>query len=148
MRRAARGGVSRRNERGPRAIARATALMAVVISLTALAAACGGGATGLLEGTVTLGPIAPVEQPGGGPNSRPYAAVIDIRTRDGSHVATVESGANGRFSVQLAAGGYRLVPRPPEEQPLPFATPLDVTVTEGRTTSVEIAYDSGIRLPD
>ena len=127
---------------------RALAALAAVAVITAgLAAACGGASapTGLLEGTVTLGPITPVEQIGGGPNTRPYAATVDVETPDGDAVSTVESGDDGRFSVRLAAGSYRLVPRSPEDQPLPVAAPLDATVVAGKTTTVEIAYDSGIR---
>jgi len=47
--------------------------------------------------------------------------------------------------VRLAAGSYRLVPRSPEGRPFPHAAPLDATVVAGKTTTVEIAYDSGIR---
>ena len=127
---------------------RAAAALAAIAVLTAgPAAACGGasGPTGLLEGSVTLGPITPVEQVGGEPNSRPYAAVIDVVTPDGDVVETVKSGGDGAFSVRLPAGSYRLVPRPAEDSPLPFAAPLDATVVAGKTTTVEIAYDSGIR---
>ena len=125
----------------------ATALAALAVLTAGLAAACGGasGPTGLLEGKVTLGPITPVEQIGGEPNSRPYAATIDVAAPDGDVVETVESGSDGKFTVRLPAGGYRLVPRSPKDSPLPYATPLDTTVVAGRTTKVEIAYDSGIR---
>ena len=127
---------------------RAVAALAVIAAVTAgLAAACGGASapTGLLAGTVTLGPITPVEQIGGGPNTRPYAATVDVETPDGDVVKTLESGDDGAFSVRLAAGSYRLVPRSPDDQPLPLAAPLDATVVAGKTTTVEIAYDSGIR---
>lgn len=124
------------------------AMVAVVVA--GLSAACGGagGPTGLLEGSVTLGPIEPVEHTGGPPNSRPYAATIDIATLDGDVVATARSGDAGRFSARLPAGSYRLIPRLPEDQPLPYAAPVEVTVAAGETTTVEIPYDSGIRLPD
>ena len=127
---------------------RATALAAVIAVLTTgLAVACGGagGPTGLLEGRVTLGPITPVEQIGGGPNTRPYEATVDVATHEGDVVATVESGSDGTFSVRLAAGSYRLVPRSPQGRPMPYAAPLDATIAAGQTTTVEIAYDSGIR---
>lgn len=125
----------------------ATALAAIAVLTAGPATACGGasGPTGSLEGNVTLGPITPVEQAGGEPNSRPYAATIDVATLDGDVVATVKSGSDGAFSVRLPAGSYRLVPRPAEGSPLPYAEPLDATVVAGKTTTVEIAYDSGIR---
>lgn len=127
---------------------RAAAALAVIAVLTAgFAAACGAasGPTGLLEGKVTLGPITPVEQVGGPPNTRPYAAIIDVETPAGDVAKTLESGNDGTFSVRLAAGSYRLVPRSPEGRPLPYAAPLDTTVLTDKTTTVEIAYDSGIR---
>jgi hypothetical protein len=127
---------------------RAAALVAALaLSIAGLAAACGGtsGATGLLEGRVTLGPITPVEQVGDEPNTRPYAATVDVATPEGDVVATVESGSDGTFSVRLAAGSYRLVPRSPPGRPLPYAAPVDATIAAGQTTRVIIAFDSGIR---
>ena len=125
----------------------ATVLAAVAVFTASLATACGGasGPTGLLKGEVTLGPITPVEQMGGEPNTRPYAAIIDVATPDGDVVETVESGSDGAFSVRLPAGSYRLVPRSPQDSPLPYAPPLDTTIVAGKTTKVQIAYDSGIR---
>ena len=125
----------------------ATALAAIAVLTASLVTACGGasGPTGLLMGEVTLGPITPVEQMGGEPNTRPYAAIIDVATPDGDVVETVESGSDGAFSVRLPAGSYLLVPRSPKDSPLPYAAPLDATIVAGATTRVEIAYDSGIR---
>jgi hypothetical protein len=130
--------------RWPRA---AAALTAIAVLAAGLATACGGasGPTGSLEGRVTLAPITPVEQVGGEPDSRPYAAVIEVVSLDGDVVETVKSGSDGAFSVRLPAGSYRLVPRSPEDSSLPYAAPLDATVVAGKTTTVEIAYDSGIR---
>jgi len=125
----------------------ATVLAAIALLAAGLATGCGGasGPTGLLEGEVTLGPITPVEQMGGDPNTRPYAAIIDVATPDGDVVKTLDSGSDGAFSVRLPAGSYRLVPRSPQDSPLPYAAPLDTTIVAGETTEVEIAYDSGIR---
>jgi len=126
---------------------RATTLAVVTLVAAGMMAACGvaGGPTGLLQGTVTLGPISPVEQVGAPPNTRPYAATIDVETPGGDVVATVSSGEDGVFAVRLQAGSYRLVPRSPEGQPLPRATPLDAAVVADGTTRVTIAYDTGIR---
>ena len=124
-----------------------SAALALAALTVGFATACGGASrpTGLLEGSVTVGPVQPVEQIGGGSIAEPYAAVIDIETPDGDAVATVESGSDGRFSARLEEGAYRLVPRSPQGQPLPHAAPLDTFVTAGKTTAVEILYDSGIR---
>jgi hypothetical protein len=122
-------------------------LVAVTIVVAALLAAWGvpGGPTGILDGKVTVGPVSPVEQVGGPPNTRPYAATIDVEALGGEVVASVRSGNDGAFFVQLQAGSYRLVPRPPEGRPFPRAPWLKVTVLADRTTKVTVAYDSGIR---
>jgi len=122
-------------------------LVAVTIVAAALLAACGvaGGQTGILEGKVTLGPVSPVQQVGGPPGTRPYAATLDVETLGGDVVAVVKSGSDGAFSARLKAGSYRLVPRAPEGRPFPRAAPLSATVLADRTVKVTIAYDSGIR---
>lgn len=126
---------------------RATMLAVVTLVAAGVVTACGaaGGPTGLLQGKVTLGPISPVEQVGGPPNTRPYAATIAIETPGGDAVATVASGKDGVFAVRLQAGSFRLVPRSPEGRPFPHAAPLHATVVADTTTRVTIAYDSGIR---
>lgn len=129
---------------------RLTAAIVALVATIAVVSGCGAldGETGLLEGTVTVGPITAAEQPGASPNVRPYAATIDIKTLDGGHVTSVTSDDAGRFSIRLRAGDYRLIPVTPEGAPLPFAAPLDVTVIAGETTAALIEYDSGIRGPD
>jgi len=126
---------------------RALMCFTVTIFAAALLAACGlaGGPTGRLDGKVTLGPVSPVEQLGGPPNTRPYAATIDVETLGGDVVASVQSGSDGAFSLRLKVGGYRLVPRRPEGRPFPRAASLKATVVADRTTKVTVAYDSGIR---
>lgn len=126
---------------------RAATLALVALVAAGMVTACGavGGPTGLLQGKVTLGPISAVEQVGGPPNTRPYAATISIETSGGDAVATVASGKDGVFAVRLEVGTYRLVPLSPEGRPFPSAAPLDATVVAGTTARVMIAYDSGIR---
>ena len=125
----------------------ATALALMALIIASVAVACGGasGPAGLLEGKVTLGPIAPIEAVGGPPNTRLYAAIVDVETPAGDVVKTVASNNDGTFSLRLAAGSYRLVPRSPKGKPFPHAAPVDTTILTGQATTVEIAYDSGIR---
>ena len=108
----------------------ATALAAIAVLTAGLATACGGasGPTGLLAGEVTLGPVTPVEQMGGEPDARPYAAIIDVATPDGDVVETVESGSDGAFSVRLPAGSYRLRAAPSRR----LATPVRRTLGHDR----------------
>lgn len=99
-----------------------------------------------VKGIVTLGPISPVEQVGGPPNERPYAATIDVVAKGTTQVvATTSSAADGRFTVLLSPGEYTLVPRSPGSSGMPHAAPIDVHVAPHSFTAVSIAYDSGIR---
>ena len=128
------------------ALAAVTSFAVVTLAAAGVLVACGGGGpTGVLQGRVTLGPTSPVQQAGGPPDVRPYAATIAIETPDGDAVATVTSGSDGAFSVRLRPGSYRLVPRSPAGRPLPRAASQGASVAAGSVTKVTIAYDSGIR---
>lgn len=95
-----------------------------------------------IEGEVRIGPVSPVETTGT-PGSAPYAAELRIRPEAGGRVTRVTSGADGSFRVNLAPGTYTIEPQ--QGDPLPYAQPVQVTVTEHRFTPVVIMYDSGIR---
>lgn len=114
-----------------------------LVILALLLASCGAAPTDSgINGLVTIGPISPVEQPGV-PNDAPYQATIVVKNDDGDAVATVESDADGRFTVNLDAGIYVLEPQSSGQ--LPFAQPQEVTVEPHRYTEVTVPYDSGIR---
>lgn len=100
------------------------------------------GETGI-AGTVLIGPQCPVVREDEPCPDQPYEADIDVYDASGALVSQVRSDANGEFFVALAAGAYRLEPRSPAA--LPYASPVDVIVVDGRTTSVVVSYDSGIR---
>jgi hypothetical protein len=114
-----------------------------LVVLVLVLASCGATPTGSgINGLVTIGPVSPVERPGVS-NDAPYQATIVVRNADGDSVATVRSGADGRFSVNLAPGTYMLEPQSPGM--LPVAQPQEVTVAPHRYTEVTVSYDSGIR---
>lgn len=114
-----------------------------LVILILVLASCGATPTDSgINGLVTIGPISPVEQPGV-PNDGPYRATIVVKNADGDAVATVQSGADGRFSVNLTPGAYVLEPQSSGQ--LPFAQPQEVTVYPHRYTEVTVPYDSGIR---
>jgi hypothetical protein len=116
-----------------------------------------GGPTGL-QGMVTIGPIAPVMQPGV-PNSRPYAdARIDVypprplpigpSPLPSDPIATARSGADGSYGIALAPGQYLVVANvvstvAPGVMSVP--PPQSVTVEAGQVTMVNFAFDTGIR---
>jgi hypothetical protein len=99
-----------------------------------------------VSGLVLLGPLTPVEQIGGPANERPYeAAVRVVRAGSGDVVASVRSGADGRFRVNLAPGRYTLIATSRGNGRLPYAPPVDVTVLAHSLVDVTIRFDTGIR---
>ncbi len=98
-----------------------------------------------IDGMVTLGPMCPVVRADQPCPDRPYEATLVVRNAAGSTVARAQSGANGRFSIDLAAGRYVIEPQLPGPGRLPSAASVEVTVPVGGRASVSIAYDTGIR---
>lgn len=99
-----------------------------------------------VSGFVTLGPLTPVARAAGPPNERPYeAAVRVVRAGSDDVVATVRSGANGRFRVNLAPGRYTLIGETPANGLPPYAAPVEVTVVAHSFTAATISFDTGIR---
>ncbi len=95
-----------------------------------------------IEGMVTLGPLSPVDRQGVS-NERPYQATLVVKNKHGKTVATVQSGADGKFSVGLHPGDYHIIPQ--SQGKYPRAAEQDVTVRPREYTSVKIHYDTGIR---
>jgi hypothetical protein len=60
-------------------------------------------------------------------------------------VATVTSDEAGRYVLPLAPGDYVVTGASSDGSPLPFAKPIEVTVTQHAFTSMIVRFDSGIR---
>ncbi|MDQ1391919.1 MAG: hypothetical protein QOF30_896 [Acidimicrobiaceae bacterium] len=104
-----------------------------------------------VRGTVLFSPTCPVEQfppvPGCAP--RPGPAHIQLVRGDGTVAAAGNAGSDGTFAISVAPGSYTVVAHT-------FATsaaigrgctasPSGVTVTQGRTETVAVSCDTGIR---
>jgi hypothetical protein len=104
-------------------------------------------ATGV-RGTVSAGPVCPVERdpPDPGCAPRPVAgAVLVVTNAAGTEVARTTSAEDGTFSIELGTGAYRLAAQP-------FAglmgtpEPMDFEVEAGGPmTELQVSYDTGIR---
>lgn len=106
---------------------------------------------GTLEGSMTIGPICPVETYPPDPRCKPSPEVYASRkvyvwTANRSRIiATLTPDANGRFSALLPAGEYVV---DVAHQPGPggaTGVPKTVIITKGQTVSISIDIDTGIR---
>jgi Carboxypeptidase regulatory-like domain len=105
-----------------------------------------GAITTGIAGLATAGPVCPVERPGDPAcNPRPVAnAEIVVQDLAGGEVARTRTNADGTFSLPVPAGDYLVVGLAAEGL-MGAPGPQPVTVAEGQVTTVELAYDTGIR---
>ncbi len=128
---------------------------AVVLGFILLATGCGGSgagelrASGFLKGTVTIGPLCPVEPCTISPEqlAAVYAArKVIVYTPDRTVVVKELSldQNNGGYSAELEAGQYIVdinhigIDRSPD-------VPKTVTIGPGQTVTLDIAIDTGLR---
>jgi hypothetical protein len=101
-----------------------------------------------IRGLVLLGPTCPVEaSPGENepvPCLTPYAATLVVLDHENVKVATVTSGPDGKFTVDLAPGDYVVTPETGTDS-YPIANPVSVTVVSGQYAEIQVNYDTGIR---
>jgi Protein of unknown function (DUF1416) len=114
--------------------------LAVVIAWVALVAAAGAHATTTtgLHGIVMRGPISPVcvaEQP----CSEPAVGAVLLFSREGTVVARVKVGSEGRYRVFLRPGVYAV--RALHQR----LDPTSARVHTGRPTRTDFSIDTGIR---
>ena len=122
-------------------------LLPLVLSLILLVPnlACGGNPVLFsgIEGETRIGTTSPLGTPSSS-DSKPYATRLRVESLpNGKVVAEFTSDNEGRFRAVLAPGNY--VVEPVQSGPLPMGSSVDVTVTAGRFTHVQIDFESGIR---
>jgi hypothetical protein len=131
----------------------AVAALAIASAASAVERASGGGGSdrAQIRGAVFVGPLCGGE-PGGGTrrprcriNFRPIRARIRFVRQDESAPArSVQSGADGRFSIELPAGTYELQPLAARNT-TGAGDPRRLTFTAGQVDDVIIDYDQGLR---
>jgi hypothetical protein len=124
----------------------------LVLAPLLLLAACaerapseGSSGLGTVEGRVLLGPTCPVETEGSPCPDEPLAGEVVQLVAGDVVVASAVSDPQGRFSFEVEPGRYRLMWAPDEDVGIRFAKPVVVTVVAGRTVSVDLLIDTGIR---
>jgi len=112
----------------------------VTVAIEPIAPATGSGIAGL----VTVGPACPVVRADLPCPDRPYAGTLVVSDLQDVERGRVTADADGRYSLALSPGTYRITPLSPPGMSLPRASLLDVVVPAGWAV-VNISYDSGIR---
>ena len=124
--------------------------IAACLTSILILAGCGGSTptpppnTGII-GTITLGPMCPVQQDNQPCPDNPYKASLTLIDQNGNKVLTIESDATGNFQADVAPGTYTLRPEPPQQGLFPIAADQTVIVVAGQYTQVQVVYDTGIR---
>ena len=133
----------------------AALLVAALVAL--LAAACSpaptaesGGPPQAIVGSVTAGPICPVERnpPQSGCAPRPVAgALIVLDDSTGREVARTTSGPDGRYRITVATAGAFSVRGLPVAGLMGAPRPVTITLAAGigGVQTVNLEYDTGIR---
>ena len=123
--------------------------------LLVLANGCTGKAElpGTLEGTVSIGPIRPVERPGENPSVSPEvfeARKIMIYDEGGDKlivavdIIQIGQSAEGQYSIQLKPGNYVVdINRAGIDHSA--EVPRAVEIKTGQTVTLDISIDTGIR---
>ena len=116
-------------------------------SPTPLPSPSGAGQKTGIGGVATAGPVCPVEKNPPDPACAPRpvdGAVLVFSDAAGTEVARTTTAADGTFFAELPAGLYVVTPQPAKGL-LGTPGPQSVTVTDGATARLDLAYDTGIR---
>jgi hypothetical protein len=107
--------------------------------------------SGYLKGVISIGPICPVEtippEPGCLPTAETYKAYpVSIFTADGKmRITQLSPSLNGHFNSELFPGNYLIKLERDQTNIGRSNLPVEVTITSGDTTLLDISIDTGIR---
>jgi hypothetical protein len=104
-------------------------------------------ASARVEIAAVAGPVCPVETDPPSPECAPRpveSAVMVVTDRDGDELTRGTTGPAGMLTLDVAPGVIAIVPQPVESL-LGTASPVTIVAVAGRSVSVQIDYDTGIR---
>ena len=126
-------------------------VLAVAATATGLAVSRSGGDVAVVNGTVMRGPMLPVDRPEPQNERQNWvstpAIVVAYDVMSGRRAAETRSGSDGRFTMRLLAGEYRLLAMPVQAGMLLMPHPVVLTVESGKSYTVKLWLDTGIRGP-
>lgn len=106
---------------------------------------------GWLEGTISIGPICPVEKippdPACMPTAETYKAYpVSVFTSDGKRkIAQLEPALDGIFTSELAPGNYQVILETGNKYVGGSNLPAEVSIVSHEKTMLSISIDTGIR---
>lgn len=106
---------------------------------------------GYLDGTITIGPICPVEtdppSPGCLPTAETYKAwPVSIWTANGRiKIAQIEPSADGEFTAELMPGNYKVILEKDQNGVGGSNLPVVININSREKTILNINIDTGIR---
>ena len=106
------------------------------------------GPESFIVGTLTAGPVCPVESRPISPPCTPRpvsGAVITVSTADQGEWARATSGPDGHYAITLHGYGTVTVTALPVRGLAHVPAPVTVTLDPGQTARVDLQYDTGIR---
>ncbi len=98
-----------------------------------------------VRGRVTIGPMCPVIRIDQPCPDRPYRAVLVVRDAADREVGRVASAEDGTYALPLSPGAYVMDPQSPSASRLPSAGHQPFEVRAGTWSTLDVAFDSGIR---
>ena len=114
---------------------------------------CGNNVTGLLQGSVTIGPITPVEIPGENPPVSPEVftsrkiMVYDVSGKtlvSEVSIRQIDQSATGYYTAQLVPGTYTVNIKQ-NGMDRSGEVPKQITISANQTVTLDINIDTGIR---
>ena len=124
-------------------------LLAGIFGCTGDSTTSGQTDPGILKGMVSIGPLCPSEVPGDQCKPKPdlYTShhIVILNESGDSIVATTGIQSDGAYRVELNAGAYQVDYSPHDIGITGSFTPLRTVVEAGKTTTLDIHIDTGIR---
>lgn len=109
-------------------------------------------AVGYLQGQITISPLCPVVTNPPDPNCQPTAetyetyALAVFTASNNEKVIELNPSLDGQYQVELPIGDYIIDFEVSQNNKIGLNNlPLDVTISEGETTTINIDIDTGIR---
>jgi hypothetical protein len=106
---------------------------------------------GFLKGTISIGPLCPVERippdPACSPTAETYKAYqVDVYSSDGvNKIAELNPSLDGSFIIELPSGNYKVDLEKRVKNIGGSNLPLEITVGNNDTILINIEIDTGIR---